>query len=322
MPVPDVMNFRYVYGPVPSRRLGHSLGIDLVPFKVCTYDCIYCQLGRTTMKTLERAEYVPIEDVLSELENKLPQYPESNYITIAGSGEPTLHSGIGTLIERIKALTDIPLAVLTNGSLLWMRDVQDALMRADVVLPSLDAGDENLFQHINRPYEMLSFKLVVDGIAEFTRRFPGDVWLEVFLLGGMTGLISEVKKIAAIVSRIAPARTQLNTICRPPAEDFAVSVSKAQLEQFKAMIPGVVEIITEDKMEQPGELQAVRPSSEEVLALLDRRPCTVEDIAKGLRLNPLEAMKWVEVLTKQGSVASERVGEKIYYVRLGRAKSV
>lgn len=315
-------SFRYIYGPVFSRRLGRSLGIDLVPFKVCTYDCIYCQLGRTSKKTLERAEYVPIAAVLSELEDKLSQDPGADSITIAGSGEPTLNSAIGTLIHGIKAMTDIPVAVLTNGSLLWMPAVQDALMQADLVLPSLDAGDEQNFRHVNRPHESLPFDRVVEGIADFTKRFPGEVWLEVFLLGGITGLVSEVAKIAALVSRIAPARTQLNTICRPPAEGFAFPVSRGDLERFKTIIPGTVEIIAERNADAGEASVAARASLEDVLSLLERRPCTVEDISKGLRIHRLEAIKWVETLTKQGAVASERVGEKIYYVRSGRTKGV
>ena len=134
--------FRYVYGPVPSRRLGRSLGVDLAPFKTCTYDCIYCQLGRTTCKTTERKEYVPVADILVELRRKLTEKLALDFVTLAGSGEPTLHSGIGELLGEIKRLTSCRTAVLTNGSLLWMREVQDALLEADLVLPSLDAADE------------------------------------------------------------------------------------------------------------------------------------------------------------------------------------
>ncbi|MFA4973969.1 MAG: radical SAM protein [bacterium] len=312
--------FKYVYGPVPSRRLGRSLGIDLVPFKVCTYDCIYCQLGRTTDKTVVRREYVPIDAVLVELERKLAAGPAPDYISLAGSGEPTLNSGIGGLIRRTKAMTDIPVAVLTNGSLLWMREVQDELMAADLVLPSLDAGDEKLFQHVNRPHGEISFGRMVEGIAEFTRRFPGEVWLEVFLLGGITAIPAEVEKIAALVKKIAPARTQLNTVTRPPAEDFAFAVPGEQMEKLMKLIPGVVEIISEWEAGGAQTSPVGRESDEEILALLGRRPCTIEDIAGGLRLNRLEVMKLIDSLMKVGVVVSERVGEKIYYSRAERSK--
>ncbi len=216
---------RYIYGPVPSRRLGRSLGIDLVPFKTCTYDCVYCQLGRTTNKTLKRAEYIAVPDILRELEEKLTSADRPDYISLAGSGEPTLNSGIGELIRQIKKLTDIPVAVLTNGSLLWQDEVQDALMAADLVLPSLDAGDEFLFGYVNRPHRDITFMRMIGGIATFAKRFPGEVWLEILLLAGVTGIASEVKKIAALANHIKPTRIQLNTAWRPCAEEFAQALT-------------------------------------------------------------------------------------------------
>ncbi len=165
--------FHHVYGPVPSRRLGRSLGVDLVPFKTCSYDCVYCQLGKTSKKTIDRKEYVAIEDVLEELERKLRFEPFPDYISLAGSGEPTLNLGIGRLISRIKRLTTVPIAVLTNGSLLWMPEVQESLMDADVVLPSLDAGDEIAFRYVNRPHKSISFETMAQGLIDFTAVFTG-----------------------------------------------------------------------------------------------------------------------------------------------------
>ena len=145
--------FQYLYGPVPSRRLGRSLGIDLVPYKTCTYDCIYCQLGKTTTKTIEMRDYVPVEGVLSELKEKLSTGVPCDYISLAGSGEPTLHASINELIAKIKEMTDIPVSVITNGSLLYLPEVRESLMRADLVIPSLDAGDAALFEYVNRPHK-------------------------------------------------------------------------------------------------------------------------------------------------------------------------
>jgi wyosine [tRNA(Phe)-imidazoG37] synthetase (radical SAM superfamily) len=203
--------------------LGLSLGVDLVPFKTCTYDCIYCQLGRTTLKTAQRQEYVP---------------PVPDYVTLSGSGEPTLNEGIGQLIGEIKKLTYIPVAVLTNGSLLWQGEVQDALMEADLVLPSLDAGDEFLFRYVNRPHPEISFDQMVHGLAEFTRQFPKSVWLEVFLLAGVTGISPEVEKIAALARQIQPEQVQLNTVSRPPAEEFVCPVSWMQMQEFANLFAG------------------------------------------------------------------------------------
>ena len=168
----------HVFGPVPSRRLGRSLGIDLVPFKICTYNCIYCQLGPTTNLTLERKEWVPFDKVIEEAREKIRSADGIDYITFSGSGEPTLHSRIGELIREFKRLSSIPVAVLTNGSLLWQKDVQDDLLEADLVIPSLDAPDRGLFRHVNRPHPDLAFDQVVEGLVKFRERYHGRIWLE------------------------------------------------------------------------------------------------------------------------------------------------
>ena len=231
----------YVYGPVPSRRLGRSLGIDLVPPKTCTYDCIYCQLGRTTNKTTQRKEWTPLRNVLKELEARLPSEPD--WITIAGSGEPTLHSGIGSLIKAVKALTDTRVAVLTNGSLLWLPEVRDALCGADLVIPPLDAGEESLFRHVNRPHRDITLHSMIDGLCEFRKSFAGQYWLEVFLLGGITGLPIQVREIAKIAGRIGPQRVHLNNVVRLPTESFAVPVPRELMEQFAGAFGDNAEVI-------------------------------------------------------------------------------
>ncbi len=313
--------FKHVYGPVHSRRLGRSLGVDLVPFKVCTYDCIYCQLGRTTEKTLARKEYVPTAEVVEEIGRKLSSGQRPDYISIAGSGEPTLHAGIGDVIDFIKGATDIPVAVITNGSLLWMPEVSRALMAADLVIPSLDAGDEQLFRKVNRPHPGISFERIVDGIASFTKEFKGEVWLEVFLLDGLTGTLPEVKKIAALVERVAPARVQLNTVARPTAEVYAEAVAKEEMEKLAGYFPGKVEIISE-AAGCDSTTSSVAPSAEvEIAELLRRRPCTVEGIAKGLGMSPNEALKHVNSLVGRGEVVPGRVGTELFYsMREGRER--
>lgn len=309
--------FKHVYGPVPSRRLGRSLGIDLVPYKTCTYDCVYCHLGRTTNKTVERKEYVAVDDVLSELERKLSTDPAPDYISLAGSGEPTLNLCIGDLIGRIKDLTRIPVAVLTNGSLLWMPEVRDALMNADLVIPSLDAGTEALFRHVNRPYGDITFEKIIQGLAEFTERFPGSVWLEVFLLAGITGIPSEVVMISAFTRFIHPERVQLNTVCRPPAEDFAFSVSPEQMLALRDIFPRPVDIVS--RKEQNGEqTAAVSPVGDgDILSLLRRRPCTAEDVASGLGVHMMDALKQLEALTSTGKVKTVVTGGRRFFMVTG-----
>jgi len=304
---------RHIYGPVPSRRLGRSLGIDLVPFKTCTYDCVYCQLGRTTNKTVDRREYIAVDAVMEELERKLAAGDLPDTITLAGSGEPTLNAGIGDLIGGIKGMTDIPLAVLTNGSLLWMDDVQDALMAADLVLPSLDAGDEYSFRYVNRPHGDISLERVVDGIAAFTRSFPGEVWLEVFLLAGVTGISSEARKIAALAEHIGPARVHLNTVSRPPAEEFAFPLSADRMLDLIRLFPGRVDRIGETEIHGLPISIFRDARDEDILEMLGRRPCTPLDLANGLGIPVPEALKHLDVLMVAGKVDTVAVGGRIFY---------
>jgi len=299
-----------VFGPVPSRRLGRSLGVDLVPFKTCSYDCIYCQLGRTTLKTTERKEWVPLDQVLKQVQAKLASQPD--YITLSGSGEPTLFSRIGELIGRIKDMTDIPVAVLTNGSLLWQKALRDDLQQADIVIPSLDAGNERIFQYVNRPAPELSFEQMVGGLATFRQEYKGQYWLEVFVLGGVTDVEAEAEALAASVRRVGPDRVQLNTVTRPPAEEFAYPVSADQLAGLASEIGLHAEVIADYRHVHQQPAFAAR--GEDVLGLLRRRPCTMEDIASGLGMHRNECVKYVEQFLAEGRLDTKKRGHRTYYM--------
>ncbi|MCD4826093.1 MAG: radical SAM protein [Phycisphaerae bacterium] len=299
----------YIFGPVPSRRLGRSLGVDLVPFKTCSYDCIYCQLGRTTNKTIQRKEWVPLDDVLAELKGRLSSQPD--YITLSGSGEPTLYSRMGELIDQIKAMTDVPVAVLTNGGLLWDKAVRGQLANADLIVPSLDAGDEAMFQAVNRPHESISFEKMLNGLIDFRREFQGQYWLEVLLLAGHNAGDAEVEKLVNCVSRIKPDRVQLNTATRPPAEDYAVTVERQRLEELAAMFSPPAEVIADFRgVHQRREFAAGRES---VLELLRRRPCSIDDIAGGLGMHRNEIVKYIEELSALKAIEHSSVAGKLYY---------
>lgn len=308
--------YRYVYGPVPSKRLGRSLGIDLAPFKKCTYDCIYCQLGRTTDKTVEPKTYATSDAICSELERKLSFGLPPDYISLAGSGEPTLNAGIGELIDKIKAMTNIPVAVLTNGSLLWRDGVRAALMSADLVLPSLDAGDEAMFQYVNRPHPDISFDRMIDGLSDFVRLYQGPVWLEVFLLAGVTAIPGEIGKIDALLRKIRPARVQLNTVTRPPAEEFAFAVSEEQMEGLKGLFSQTVEMVGRGLPAQCSDLQTGR-STDDIIALIRRRPCTLDGISSGLAMQPAEALKHLDMLCRQGAVTVVHRHDGTFYKTSG-----
>lgn len=309
--------FKYIYGPVPSRRLGRSLGIDLVPYKTCTYDCVYCQLGKTTNKTLERREYFPTADILDELREKLSAGLSCNYISLAGSGEPTLHAGAGELIAKIKDMTKIPVAVITNGSLLHLPEVRKALLGADLVIPSLDAGDAPLFEYVNRPHPDIPFERMVEGLIAFARQYSGRLWLEVLLVSGVTGLPSEARKIAAWVDKIRPEKVQLGTVNRPALEDFACAVDPGQMETLVGCFAKNVEILENTPASVASG--AVQPdvTDHDILNLLARRPCTLEGICAGLGLHPQDAVKRIERLALDKRVETQRNRRKVFYKRSG-----
>ena len=299
------MKTRHIFGPVPSRRLGRSLGVDLVPYKTCTYDCIYCQLGRTTNLTVDRQEWFPLDEIIDELKDKLATRPD--WITMSGSGEPTLYSRLGELIARIHSITDVPVAVLTNGSLLWHEDVQREIMDANLVIPSLDAGDQSMFTAVNRPHPSISFDFMVDGLATFRDRYRGQYWLEVFILGGHTAVRAETGKITSCVRRrIRPDRIQLNTVTRPPAEDYAAPVDRYLLKELSELFTPRAAVIADFQgVHGAPEFSTTRDT---VLDLLRRRPCTLQDIAGGLGIHRNEAVKYVEDLL--GKVLIDRVNLK------------
>ncbi len=300
---------QYIYGPVPSRRLGRSLGVDLIPYKVCTYDCVYCQLGRTTNKTMERRGWVPTREVVAQLKDKLTSKPD--YITLAGSGEPTLHGGISHLIREIKTITDIPVAVITNGSLLWLPEVRESLAEADLVVPSLDAGSEDMFHYVNRPHSQISFDQMLRGLQEFRRLFRGRYWLEVFLLSGVTTVEGRVEALRACIEVISPDKVQVNTVVRPPAEGYAMPVSHDRLVEIASQLHPQAEVIV--PYPHLSDTDGSNMGCGEVLDLLRRRPCSIVDIATGLRLHPHEAAKCVGRLLSEQKVRAQEHEGVLYY---------
>ncbi|MBN2560255.1 MAG: radical SAM protein [Phycisphaerae bacterium] len=299
----------YVFGPVPSRRLGRSLGVDVVPFKTCTYDCIYCQLGRTTCRTIERKEWVPVEGVLKEVKSKLFKRPD--YITLSGSGEPTLFSRLGDLIDGIQRMTNVPVALLTNGSLLWDTDVRADIQNVDLLIPSLDAGDEAMFRRVNRPHEAVSFDRLIDGLAAAREACRGQYWLEVFLTAGYTAADAEVKKLARYADLIKPDRIQLNTTTRPPAERFAEAVSRERLVELSRLFDPAAEVVAD--YHHVHEQARFAVSRDDILGLLRRRPCSIDGVAQGLSMHPNEVVKYVESLQAEGLVETTWTSGKRYY---------
>lgn len=302
----------HIFGPVLSRRLGMSLGVDIVPFKVCSYDCIYCQLGRTTNKTICRKEYISHDTVLREIEEYLSvEHPAPDYITFSGSGEPTLNSEIGQIIRKTKQFTEIPVAVLTNGSLLIQSEVQEDLMTADVVLPSLDSATKKVFNVTNRPYQLLTISEVINGLISFRKSFLGEMWLEVLLCRGVNDDKEELKKIGEAIQKIRPHKVHLNTVARPSRSGLAYPLSLRQLEEARKILGKNTEVIGDSKKVFP--FNNYQTIEQKVFDLLRRRPCTVKEITDSLAAKPEEITKIIEAFTNLKKVDYMVYGGQIYY---------
>ncbi|MCK4802003.1 MAG: radical SAM protein [Anaerolineales bacterium] len=235
----------YVFGPVPSRRLGQSLGIDTIPLKTCNWNCVYCQLGRTIPLTNHRREYIPREDIIAEvkftLENHQPG--EIDWITFVGSGEPTLHSGLGWLIREVKALTEIPVAVITNGALLYLPEVRDDLLPADAVLPSLDAGTPDLYRRINRPHPEVTFDILLSGLNAFREGYKGKLWVEVMLVQDLNDTEEALRDITIALERIRPDEVHIVQPTRPPVETWVKPPTEEGLLRARAILGDIARIV-------------------------------------------------------------------------------
>lgn len=305
--------YSYLYGPVPSRRLGRSLGVDLVPFKVCSYDCIYCQLGPTTNLTIEQRPYTPAADIIAELDRWLSEDGDADYITLSGSGEPTLNSDIAQIIDFAQRQTDIPIALLTNGSLLYNEQLCRQVRHLDLLIPSLDSGTQEGLQRVNRPAVGLDIEQIIAGIARAREENTGEMWLEVMLVAGVNDTDEELQAIRDGIEVIEPTRVQINTVVRPPAESYARALSPEQLNNAKQALGPLAEIVTPLPEDYAGDA-AHQQTSENVLALLRRRPCTVNDVAVGLDIHPNEATKYVMALLAEQRICTISKDDRIYYV--------
>jgi wyosine [tRNA(Phe)-imidazoG37] synthetase (radical SAM superfamily) len=305
-------NFKYLYGPVPSRRLGRSLGIDLVPHKICTYNCIYCQIGKTTKKTLLRKEYVPEEEVLEEVKEFLSKRdPPIDYFSLSGSGEPTLHSKIGWIIEGIKKLSSVPVAVITNGSLLFEKEVREDLLLADVVLPSLDAVSAEVFMRINRPDSRLSVEKVIGGLVEFRKIYRGKIWLEILFCKGVNDSPDELQKMKKVIDRIQPDLIHLNTVVRPPSEEWVKPLSQREMEDIRAFFGEKASIVSE--FDRHLTYVTEEDIKEGILRILKRRPLSLLDLSKWMGIPQKELEEQITSLSQEGKIRSRSHRDSIYY---------
>ena len=305
---------KYTFGPVPSRRLGLSLGVDVIPNKLCSLDCVYCEVGVTDKRGLARKEYFPATEILAEVKEVIAEYPELDHITISGSGEPTLNSKIGDIIRGIKQMTKVPVAVLTNGTLLNLPEVRRDLMDADIVSPSLDAVSADVFIKVDRPNPKLNIDIIIDGIKAFRREYKGRMWIEILFVKGMNDHDEEVFKMKQVLDEIRPEKIHLNTVIRPPAYAIAQPVGEDRLKEIQKILGERSETVGIFK--ETHKTKEHNVDGQAILALLKRRAMTVGQMTESLAMRQEEIIASLKQLDQGKFIRSYIYNEEEYYQAL------
>lgn len=303
-----------VFGPVLSKRLGKSLGIDVIPHKTCSYNCIYCQLGSEENTKISSANYYSVDEIIYELKEALLNNKNIDYITFAGSGEPTLYKDLKKLIYEIKQITDIPVCIITNGSLLYKQEMRSDLLMADLVIPSLDAGNIDTFKIIDKPNKDIDFDKMVNGLIEFRRIFKGEYWLEVFLLKDINDCKEELDDIIKIVNKINPDIVQLVTATRRTADEKAKALNDEEMQEAKKYFEANCSIKIEvPSVSENSKVNTKEITEEDIINFLIRQPDTLRMIAMSFNEDEIKVSELLKTLVESGKVREELVNGVISY---------
>lgn len=307
------MTYRHVFGPVPSRRLGVSLGIDVIPFKTCSFNCAYCECGLTTNLTIGRKSFFDYKDILDEIIDFMENNDAPDYITYSGSGEPTLYKDFGILTKKIKEkYPDQKIALLTNSSLFYLKEVREEASLCDLVLPSLDAASNLEFLKLDRPHHSLKLDKIIDGLIEFRKNYSGLIYLEIFFAKGINDTENNINALYKTLKKINPDKIQLNTLDRPPAENFVKPVSKEFLQELVEKWNDLdVEIISRFKSRK--EIRSYNNNIEDlIIETIHRRPVTLNDLATITGLPIVEINKYLDVLEKEKVIQSKIINNNVF----------
>jgi wyosine [tRNA(Phe)-imidazoG37] synthetase (radical SAM superfamily) len=309
-----IMPTNYVFGPVMSRRLGISLGIDLVPHKTCNLNCVYCEVGRTSQPAEHRSELIPLDEIIAELDVVLAGLPPFDYITFSGAGEPTLHKGLGVLIKYIRQnYPGYKMALITNSILLADASVRAEMEEVDLIMPSLDAISEQVFIQINRPVAPMDYPAVLKGLELLRQEFSGQIWLEIFIIPGINDTASEASLFREALMRIKPDRIQINTLDRPGTEGWVMPADRHELELFRQrLLPLQSEIIARMDPEKHSRLK-MEGKINRIVSTIHRRPCTLKDLSAMLALPSDEVRQLLDMLVKDGRIVSMEQHGLLFY---------
>lgn len=303
-------SFRHLFGPVLSRRLGLSLGVELVPEKTCSYDCVFCQIGRTPHTTLERARFVPEAEVLAEFETWLSGGGKADHITLAGAGEPTLHAGFGEVIDGLRALSAIPTVLMSNGSLFFLPEVRAAAAKADIVKVSMSGWDDASWRRVNRPHPALRFDQMLDGLRMFVASHHGALWVEVFLVRGVNDAPEQVARIAALVNPLRPDRVHLNTVVRPPADPDTSAVAEESMRILASLFRPSAETPSSDSSRSVSAGEGGG-----LLETVTRHPSTLAQLGESLQRGQAGLAEELKALEREGLVEPVVTQGVVYYRR-------
>jgi len=314
---------KYVFGPVASRRLGVSLGVDLVTPKTCSLNCVYCEARETTLLTLERKEYVPVDRVLEELDEVLKEQPEIDYVTFSGSGEPTLNSRIGDVVTFLKSrYPQYKICLLTNGLALGDKKLQQDISQVDLLIPSLDASNGEEFEAVNRPAPGMTFDRFITDLTEYVAKAPMRVDLELFILPGVNDSDASVERFKKLIAVMKPDRVQLNTLDRPGAVDGLRSADAATVRRFISALEPVVpvEAVGKFRYRTPSPGNKILPATEleaRIMEFISRRPATLPDLALALDMPEEELQKLMDWLFECGKIGTAREERGVFYLPMG-----
>ena len=303
---------KFTFGPVPSRRLGFSLGVDIVPRKFCSFDCIYCQVGKTTNQEIQRKSFYDVQEVVDEIIEACGPQNHIDIVTFSGSGEPTLNADIGRMIKEIKKRVDIPVAVITNSSLLYDEAVRQDLKSADIVLPSLDAASEDIFHYVNRPHSLIELDLIVKSLKKLRNEYEGKIWLEIMLMKDINDDAEELDKFKKIIGLLGVDKVQLNTVTRPPKDDAAKGINQSELQKIGRFFGDNCEVVCSFKKFSPKN--DVKDRAEIILEMLKRRSLTLDDIVRTTGLTLQKAKDTLQIMEHSGKIKSFHFDNSIYYM--------
>ena len=306
----------YFYGPVPSRRLGVSLGVDIIPHKTCSFDCLYCQLGGGMKCTTRRFNWVDMNGFKGQLNECIKQNPKIDCITISGSGEPTLHRNLDKIISAIKRVTcdRYPVCVITNSSLLHKKAVRDELKKADIIIPSLDSATVGGFNKINRPHKNIGLSKIITGLIDLRKEFKGKIYLEIMLVAGVNDSRDEALALKKAVEKIKPDKVQLNLPLRPGAKKVKLP-SESKIKMITGILSSIDGLeVVKDKYPKRRANSKRTDLCSALKRLLSIRPETAYAMSKSLSVNVNQINDCLRDLLKKGKVRAVKKANKIYFV--------